>query len=519
MIKNPSLTKLISTSTLISSGHPNVYQLITKKEKFGALSKVTFGIKDTEQINKTILLVGETGAGKSSLVNVIFNHVMGVQFEDGVWFQIVDEKEGQTPDVIIYEIFGFEGKVMPFSLTIIDTPGYGSIRGIKHDDIVIDRMRKLFESENGVHILHTVGLVMKATDNRLSDRLMYIFDSVMSLFGNDIEKNIVVLITHSNGRTPKNALQALEAANIKCATNVKNQPVYFLFNNRQNEDQTDEADYFKGADVLSEKGIREFIAFIENNSPQQLKITSEVMNERIRLTACIQNLLERIKLAEQKQTELKQIHEALKTHEEEIKGKKNATVLVDETYIDTESIKGGRNRLIFFEGALTCLVCKENCHYPGCTKTWLPEFCEVIRGSRCTVCTNKCPASRHVKEKWKYVIKTRKVEKTIQQVKLDCEKDKKFEDQTSLLDNLEKEMEQLSKEKSRHVDEAYQHVIRLEQIALKVDSVSINVHLDLLIEKIKEKGETMKVQKLEDLKRKVEEGTKAALRYRRISQT
>ncbi|XP_014869890.1 uncharacterized protein LOC106934478 isoform X2 [Poecilia latipinna] len=516
-IENPTLTKLISTSDLISSGHPNIYQLKTETKKFGALSKVTFGTKDTKQINKTILLVGETGSGKSSLVNVIFNHVMGVQFEDGVWFQIIDRQEGETPDVIIYEICNSEGKILPYSITIIDTPGYGNTKGIKHDDIVIDRMRKLFETENGVHILHAVGLVMKATDNRLSDRLMYIFDSVMSLFGNDMEKNIVALITHSNGRTPKNPLQAIEAANLRCAKNENNQPVYFLFNNQQNEDRTDEAEYCKVADRISEKGMREFTAFVENSSPQKLKITTEVMNERIRLTACIQNLLERIRLTEQKQTEIKQIHEGLKMHEEEMKGKE-VTIHVDEPYVTKEPIKGGQKWLIFYQGAVTCPVCKENCHKDGCTKTWLPEFCEVMRGGRCTVCSKKCPASVHVKEKWIYVNKTRRVQKMMPKMKHDCENKTKFENQKHLLENNEKEMQQLLEEKFKLVDEAYQHVIRLEQIALKVDSVSINVHLDLLIEKTKEKGDTRKVQKLEEIKRKVDEGTKAALRYKNASQ-
>ncbi|MEQ2256588.1 hypothetical protein ILYODFUR_025625, partial [Ilyodon furcidens] len=515
-IKNPSLTKLISTSALISSGHQNVYQLNTKKETFGALSKVTFGLQDTKQMNKTILLVGETGAGKSSLINVIFNHAMGVQFEDGVWFQITDEEEGQTPGVIIYEIFGFEGTILPYSLTIIDTPGYGSSRGIKHDDIVIDRLHKLFKSENGVDELHAVGLVMKATDNRLSDRLMYIFDSVMSLFGNDMENNIAALITHSNGRTPKNALQALEAADVRCAKDENSQPVYFLFNNHQKEDQTNDVEYFRGADKLSERGMRGFTAFVDNISPQKLKITTEVMNERIRLTACIQNLLERIKLIEEKQTEIKQINEDLKMHEADMKGNNEGTIHVDETYVDQERVKGGKKWLIFFEGVVTCQVCKENCHYPGCTKTWLPEFCEVMRGGRCTVCSNKCPASVHVKNKWKYVKKTRSVEKTIQQVKIDRQNKSKFENQTGLLKNLEKDIEQLSKDESNLVDEAYQHVVRLEQIALKVDSVSINVHLDFLIEKIKEKGDTMKVEKLEELKKKIGEGTKAAQRYKRF---
>ncbi|XP_005953167.2 uncharacterized protein LOC102303457, partial [Haplochromis burtoni] len=231
---------IISKSVAIRSGPPAVYQQRGKEEKFGTLTRITVGEKNPKKKNKTILLVGETGAGKSTLINTLFNYSMGVKWEDQIWFQIVQEEEksqgeSQTSDVIVYEIFDFEGNSLPCSLTIVDTPGYGDTGGFKCDDIIRERLLDLFRSDDGVHEVHVVGVVMKASDNRLSDRLMYSFDSVMSLFGNDVEKNIVALITHSNGTRPKNALRALKAGKFKCAKNEKNRPVYFLFNNCQHE--------------------------------------------------------------------------------------------------------------------------------------------------------------------------------------------------------------------------------------------------------------------------------------------
>ncbi|XP_063322776.1 uncharacterized protein LOC134622714 [Pelmatolapia mariae] len=600
---NISLKDIISTSVLISSGPPAVYQLRPKKQKFGTLTRMTVGEKNPGKTNKTILLVGETGAGKSTLINALLNYTMGVKWEDGVWFQIIEEEdrsqtESQTSDVIVYEIFGFEDKTLPYSLTIIDTPGYGNTRGIEHDDIISERLLDLFGSDDGVHEVHAAGLVMKASDNRLSDRLMYVFDSVMSLFGKIMEKNTVALITHSDGSRPENAFKALEDAKIKCAKNEKNQPVYFLFNNSQYEDRTEENKFSKHLWELTQENMNQLTDFMGKSNPQKLMKTGEVLNERIRLKACIQNLKERMEFIEMKQTEVAEIREALKIQEakkieaekqiemakkrqetlnrdgeealklqeiikkleEEMKKDEKFTVEVDEAYKVKEDIDGGMWGLVFYEAAVCCTVCEENCHYPGCTMAWKPERCEVMKGGRCTVCTNKCPASNHVKEKWKYVTKTRRVTKTDEQMKKQYEKNvsereikarqlktrtgevnetkktaadsslnkqgmqqkyekyqKEKEKECTLLENLEKEMKQLTAEKSQFLDESYQHVVRLEQIA--PDSASTIVHLDFLIEKMKQKGDTEKVQKLEEMRSRVDEKTKKAAHWYKFTQT
>ncbi|XP_005478448.1 uncharacterized protein LOC100702315 [Oreochromis niloticus] len=515
---------IITNSVLIQSGTPAVYQLRPKKEKFGTLTRITVGEKNPNTINKTILLVGETGTGKSTLINALINYSMRVKWEDEIWFQIVEEKEksqteSQTEDVIVYEIFGFEDETVPYSLTIIDTPGYGDTRGIEHDVIVSERLLDLFRSDDGVQEVHAVGLVMKASDNRLSDRLGYIFNSVTSLFGKNLEKNIVALITHSDGVTPENALEALEAAKIKCAKN-ENEPVYFMFNNQQKKDRTKKNK--KGLEMawsVSEEGISEFSNFLINITPQKLMTTVEVLNERIRLTACIQNLQERIEFIELKQAQITQIKDDLKKHEEEMKTNKNFTIKFNEAYKVKEAIEVGWWCLMGgYAAAVSCNKCKENCHYPGCTLAWYPEHCEVMKKKNgtlcCTVCTNKCPASDHVKERKIYVTKSRPAEMTKDEMKNKYEENKtESEKKSTLLENLEKQMNQLTAEKSQWLDESYQHVVNLQQIALNVFSLSTVIHLDLMIEKMREKGDIGKVQKLEEMRSRVDEGTTAALQY------
>uniref|UniRef100_A0A3P9DSJ5 Septin-type G domain-containing protein n=1 Tax=Maylandia zebra TaxID=106582 RepID=A0A3P9DSJ5_9CICH len=495
-------TAVISRSTLISSGSPALYHLKPKKEEFGTLAKMTVGEKIPKKTNKTILLVGETGAGKSTLINALINYTMGVKWEDGVWFQIVEgeknenQTESQTSDVVVYESFGFEDETLPYSLTIIDTPGFGDTRGIEHDAIVSQQLLDLFRLDDGVHEVHAVGLVMKATDNRLSERLIYIFNSVMSLFGKDVEKNIVALITHSDGRKPKNALKALEVANIKCATNEKNEPAHFLFDNCQDEARAEnELEELEHSYDVTQKGIKQLMCFIAELEPQQLDTTVDVLNTRIKLTACFQNLQDRIEKIDLKISEIKKTEEDVKLYEKGLKNDENFTVETDEVYKDQEAVPGGKRWFGYLKGAVTCTVCEETCHYP-CTIAKTPGKCEVIQDGNCIVCTKKCPTGKHVKDTWRYVNKTRKVKKTMEILKRTYEV--KQEEKKTLLSSLEEEKEKLDEEKNTL---SYQHAVRLEQIALKADSASTMVHLDFLIEKMKQKGDTEKVQKLEEMRR------------------
>ncbi|KAK2818505.1 hypothetical protein Q5P01_024066 [Channa striata] len=441
---------------------------------------------------------------------------MGVTFEDDIWFEIVEEGqeigefESQTSDVIVYEILDFKENTLPYSLTIIDTPGYGSTRGIEHDVIVSQRLLDLFSSRDGVHEINAVGLVMMTTVTRLNDRLRYIFDSVVSLFGKDMEKNIIALITHSDGRTPAKALRALEASKIKCAKNERNQPVHFMFDNCQNEVRDGEQSLERSYDITV-RGMEQLTDFLRGTIPQTLGTTVEVLKSRIRLTACIHNLQDRIELIDLKQTEIQQTDDALRNYEIELKHGE-FTVEVDEPHKVQEKIKGGKWWGFFYEGATSCTVCEETCHYP-CTTAPSAEDCKVMKKGSCTVCTGKCPVSKHVKTEWRYVNKTRRVRKTLEELKQKYEV--KHNEKKALLLALRQEKKKLDREKNFWLEESYQHVVNLEKIALNVISVSTYVHLDFLIEKMREKGDMVKVQKLEQVKNEnqVDEGVQRMFDY------
>uniref|UniRef100_A0A8C2FRS7 Uncharacterized protein n=1 Tax=Cyprinus carpio TaxID=7962 RepID=A0A8C2FRS7_CYPCA len=521
-----NINDLIKKSILIKDGNPARYRLQTSTDNLKLSEpcrKITFGGRNKDKRNKskkdkTILMVGETGTGKTTLINAMINYMLGVQREDKVWFEITDDQSNQTQvhsQTSIITVYGFYLQESPIHLTIIDTPGYGDTRGVKKDKEIAEGLLSLSKSAEEIHEIHAVCLVIKATQNRLSDRQKYIFDAVQSLFGRDVADNIILLFTHSDGMRPKNALRAVKEANIKCTVNDKNQPVFFLFNNRQSdaadeEDDEDTEDTEEHEQRLDQswncsfKGMAGLFKVLDTIKPKSLKMTRDVLQKRKQLEANVSNLRSRVQMMELKQNELKQTQEAVEKNKQDVKANRNFEYEVEVPYKEWVDIDPTKAR-----AAMCCSVCEENCHYPGCWWTSDLSWCSAMRKNHCTVCTNKCHYSKHIKSAKIYETKTKKETRTYEDLK------NKYEDKIGVfvVKMLEEELEELEKEKIKLVKEGFDCVETLERIALKTDSVFTLQHIDFLIEKLTEINESEKAKILENIKKRAEEEKHGALDY------
>ncbi|ROI74330.1 Immune-associated nucleotide-binding protein 10 [Anabarilius grahami] len=504
---------IIKNSFLIEDGNPARYRLQEKTDNTDQSKqyrKMTFGVRDRNKPHKTILMVGETGTGKTTLINVMINYMLGVQRNDKVWFEITDDQSDRSSahsQTSIITVYGFYLQESPIDLTVIDTPGYGDTRGVDLDKQISMSLLSLSKSAEGISEIHAVCLVINATQNRLSDRQRYIFDSVQSLFGKDTAENIVLLFTHSDGATPKKALTAVKEAKVKCAENDKKQPVYFLFNNCQseaadeddNEDEEDREQRLKQSWEKSFNGMMQLFEFLKTKDPKSLKMTRDVLQQQKQLEANISNLKARVQITELKQNELKQTQEALEKNKKAVKENKNFEYEAEVSYKKRVDI----DTSVAYK-ATCCTVCQENCHYPGCW--WVPwhnlKWCEVMKDEYCTVCTNKCHYSKHIKEAKIYVTKTKTEKRTYENLK------KKYDDKigagVSVVKKLEEELQELQKEKIKLVNEAFHCVETLQMIALNSVSLYTLQHADFLIKKLKEINEPQKAKKLEDIKKRKE---------------
>ena len=102
--------------------------------------------------------MGETGSGKTTMINAMINYVLGVKLKDDFRFKLVNEElnqnqaHSQTQGVNVYDIHHQKGFRIPFSLTIVDTPGFGDTRGTERDNEITSAIREFFQHQNGIQV-------------------------------------------------------------------------------------------------------------------------------------------------------------------------------------------------------------------------------------------------------------------------------------------------------------------------------------------------------------------------------
>lgn len=453
------------------NGLPAEELFITESQYVGGdkmVRKLTFGHRDSSKRNKTILLVGETGTGKTTLVNSLVSYLLGVTKEH--WFKTSEETDGyQTKcqtQLTIYEVFI---KTSPISWSIIETPGYGSTQHI----VIIKRLLTLLESYDETPSIDAIVFVVKATLNRLDNRQLYIFDAAQSLFARDVRKNIVVFITHAGERTHHNVLTAIQKANVPVAKDKNNEPIHFLYDNILSDGENASNDLCKSKWEMGQRSTDCFMTYLDTFETVSLEMTKTVLMHRLELESSVINLDRCVQCIERKQNDLDKINHDIeeKLHEKE-------DFVSDHSDVEDQPLTPQPTTNIFLN-LLCCAFCRNN--EKNCDKGESIAMAEINSTEQ---------KNRFAKE---------------------CDEQEKLKKQ------VEADLSKLKQSKSKLLDEAYDHIIKLEEMALKQNSIFTLVHLDSLIERMKEieTNNTEKVQRLEELMSRVDENTQRALKYLR----
>ncbi|CAF0849656.1 unnamed protein product [Adineta steineri] len=196
-------------------------------------------IKNNDVIN--ILLIGETGVGKSTFINAFINYLT---------FSTLEQAQSNKPLVAIPVSFiittgkNFEEHTVKFgdsndlnnedfqhsgqsvtqhcksyvihldyndkrTLRIIDTPGFGDTRGINQDDL---NMQHIFEYINDLTHLNAICILLKPNVSRLNIYFETCLTQLLDVLGPNVSENIMFCFTNTRSTfyTPGNTAPLLK---------------------------------------------------------------------------------------------------------------------------------------------------------------------------------------------------------------------------------------------------------------------------------------------------------------------
>ncbi|KAJ3995803.1 hypothetical protein F5050DRAFT_1712610 [Lentinula boryana] len=142
-----------------------------------------------------LILIGETGVGKTALLNLLANVCAGIPLEEFEEKNQLKNEEGgstsgsQTNQPHLYNITCANG----YKINILDTPGLADTRGIdkdnEHKEAIANAIKKHFE------VIDAVIILANGTQARLGAATEYTLKTISAMFPNSIVDNIAFIFT------------------------------------------------------------------------------------------------------------------------------------------------------------------------------------------------------------------------------------------------------------------------------------------------------------------------------------
>ena len=345
---------------------------------------------------KVLMVLGATGAGKTTLINSMINYLFGITFDDDFRLQLISENSGrsqahsQTSGITSYTIYNVKGFKLPYPLTIIDTPGYGDTEGLQRDKVITMQIKTFFSQsgEHGIDHLNGVGFVVQSALARLTKTQEYIFDSILSLFGKDVKQNIFIMVTFADAQRPP-VLDAINKAKISYNT-------YYTFNNSAIfADKSPENENF--TQLFWKMGNTSFQRFFDKFAISQdvsLTCTREVLDQRKKLDVTVYAIQRKIELGVAKIEELENEKKIMLTHKAQIEANQKFTY-------DMPVVKQRQKFVTPGTYVTNCVNCNFTCHYPCYIADDEKKFyCWAMENrcdtnTKCKVCIGHCSWIHH----------------------------------------------------------------------------------------------------------------------------
>ncbi|KAF9459251.1 hypothetical protein BDZ94DRAFT_1051622 [Collybia nuda] len=182
-----------------SSTHPGAtFGKLEGTESLSTIEELGKGIINTRRADFTILIVGETGTGKTTFLSLLANILKGNSPRTYATFNKAaneaggSEKHSQTNETLLYS---FESK-NGVKLRIIDTPGLADTRGIEQDERHKANIVNTIKSSTVA--VDAVLILANGTAPRLGAATDYALSTLTSILPVTLAKNIGFLFTNTS---------------------------------------------------------------------------------------------------------------------------------------------------------------------------------------------------------------------------------------------------------------------------------------------------------------------------------
>jgi len=474
-----------------------VFQTFENEEGFAKIRVLDVCLPQIKKVDnlaveeKVILVVGETGAGKTTLINGLANYVCGVNWNDNFRFKLIEENSktqdnknvgdqsaSQTRYISAYRFpYSEEINKLNHGLIVVDTPGFGDTEGISRDRELEQQVRCFFEGKTGIDHVDAVCFVIPASNARLTPSQLYVFNAILSMFGKDIGENFMVLFTFADGQRPP-AIAAMEKAEIPCRLFCKmnNSALYASNNDDVHNKFIDEMFWNMGM-----ASMMDLFDTLQTMSPKSLTLTQNVLNRRSQLQADVEALQQETRRGLAKLNECKQEWDIVQKNNSMINDNKEFKYKATEIKMRKETYKSGYDT--------NCLTCSNTCHFPcHIPKDEEKSQCAAMDPEgNCRICVGKCHWSVHHNVGYRIVHDEITVEKEYSEMR------DKYQDAISGKMNAEKlmnqiriEFETIQRTVLTTIDNIRKANNELKEIALRPNPLTSVQHIDLLIESEKQ---------------------------------
>lgn len=374
------------------------------------LSQSTFTAISNAFSNKTVaavpyklLLIGETGSGKTSFLNLICNFDMvrryGYEsaFEYFHNFNDIEvenaqhkQMESKTSGATLYSI-----TLNGLEVGIIDTPGFGDSRGMKEDE---KNVKTIIDALKEVDHVNCVCLVINGRLARMTATLRYVLAEITAILPKKVLSNVIIVFTNTSNALDLNF--DLRSLKEYFGKDIKN---YFMIDNPYCQFEKAKAKEGIIPDAMIAKALKERF---DKASQELCNVHAAIKDLESVHTYHFTKLYDKKREIECKVIDVMAAYDAqvkltkeLEKAQEEIKAAQKTKQLNSNFQTYTIVTRWNRVQTPYHNtlcGAPGCYkVCHENCSLPKSFDLETFKRCAGVDGEKCKTCGHDYKAHYH----------------------------------------------------------------------------------------------------------------------------